>query len=81
MREGGVHKQEFGAGPVYAPVASPAPPSPATHNQSATSSEIVPQLQNIVRWDRLGSLVEFTVSCDSPRFLFLIILMAFMYLS
>ena len=34
--------------PVYAPVASPAPPSPATH-QSATSSEIVPQLQNIVR--------------------------------
>ena len=35
--------------PVYAPVASPAPPSPATH-QSATSSEIVPQLQNIVRF-------------------------------
>merc|ERR1712156_343865 len=45
--QGSVHKQEFGAGPVYAPVASPAPPSPATH-QSATSSEIVPQLQNIV---------------------------------
>merc|ERR1711973_513153 len=40
-------------GPVYAPVASPAPPSPATH-QSATSSEIVPQLQNIVSTANMG---------------------------
>merc|ERR1711973_631638 len=40
-------------GPVYAPVASPAPPSPATH-QSATSSEIVPQLQNIVSTVNMG---------------------------
>merc|ERR1719225_1597046 len=39
--------------PVYAPVASPAPPSPATH-QSATSSEIVPQLQNIVSTVNMG---------------------------
>jgi len=38
---------------VYAPVASPAPPSPATH-QSATSSEIVPQLQNIVSTVNMG---------------------------
>jgi len=51
--QGSVHKQEFGAGPVYAPVASPAPPSPATH-QSATSSEIVPQLQNIVSTVNMG---------------------------
>jgi len=49
-----VHKQEFGAGPVYAPVASPAPQSPATHNQSASSSEIVPQLQNIVSTVNMG---------------------------
>ena len=33
-------------GPVYAPVASPAPPSPA-HQQ--TTTDIIPQLQNIVR--------------------------------
>jgi len=51
------HKQEFGAGPVYAPVASPAPQSPATHNQSA-SSEIVPQLQNIVSTVNMGVKLE-----------------------
>jgi len=50
--DGGVHKQEFGAGPVYAPVASPAPPSPATHTPQ--SSEIVPQLQNIVSTVNMG---------------------------
>merc|ERR1711972_255627 len=33
--------------------ASPAPPSPATH-QSATSSEIIPQLQNIVSTVNMG---------------------------
>lgn len=47
---GGVHKQE--GGPVYAPVASPAPASPSGHHQ--TSSEIVPQLQNIVSTVNMG---------------------------
>merc|ERR1711972_1275896 len=37
--------------------ASPAPPSPATH-QSATSSEIVPQLQNIVSTVSLGCTLD-----------------------
>merc|ERR1719334_2276710 len=48
-----------GAGPVYAPVASPAPPSPhmvssvGPHSQQA-STDIVPQLQNIVSTVNMG---------------------------
>jgi len=53
----------LGAGPVYAPVASPAPPSPhhqahsllapSSHASQATS-EILPQLQNIVSTVNMG---------------------------
>lgn len=57
-------KQEpgmLGGGPVYAPVASPAPPSPGmahsvgpiSHTSQATS-EILPQLQNIVSTVNMG---------------------------
>ena len=38
-------------GPVYAPVASPAPPSPAMlGSQQPSTTDIIPQLQNIVRY-------------------------------
>ena len=49
---------------MYAPVASPAPPSPATH-QSATSSEIVPQLQNIVRFVGQRSRTFLNIGCST----------------
>jgi hypothetical protein len=37
-----------GGPPVYAPVASPAPPTPAIQ---PSATDIIPQLQNIVRYD------------------------------
>jgi len=49
------------SGPVYAPVASPAPPSPhmlgsvgQPMSQSASSTDILPQLQNIVSTVNMG---------------------------
>jgi len=42
--------------PVYAPIASPAPPSPATPMQHG--NDIVPQLQNIVSTVSMGSKLD-----------------------
>jgi len=45
--------------PVYAPIASPAPPSPATPmSASAHGTDIVPQLQNIVSTVSMGSKLD-----------------------
>jgi len=43
--------------PVYAPIASPAPQSPATP-MSASATDIVPQLQNIVSTVSMGSKLD-----------------------
>ena len=42
----------LGSAPVYAPVASPAPASPAIQQQ--TTTDIIPQLQNIVSTVNMG---------------------------
>jgi len=46
LAPGNTTVQQHGVPPVYAPVASPAPPTPAIQPVSAT--DIIPQLQNIV---------------------------------
>jgi len=47
-----------GAHPVYAPVGSPAPPSPAMPVATPQANDIIPQLQNIVSTVNMGSKLD-----------------------
>lgn len=43
---------------LYAPIASPAPPSPATPMSTPQTNDIIPQLQNIVSTVNMGSRLD-----------------------
>lgn len=57
-RPGEALQAHLGGAPVYAPIASPAPPSPATPMSTPQTNDIIPQLQNIVSTVNMGSRLD-----------------------